>query len=114
MFTSSARAGLALGTILQLVMVIAGHYVAAITLLFAPIGVLISLIAGLVYAARAGRGAATERLRVGALVGGGCALIGIAVSWLLHDVPALILVVGTASSAVSGALGAVIGRLLGK
>jgi hypothetical protein len=114
MFTSSAWVGLALGTILQMAMVIAGHYVAAISLLFAPIGVLVSLVAGLVYAARAGRGAATERLLVGAVVGGGCALIGIAVSWALHDVPALILVVGTASSAVSGALGAAIGRVWGK
>jgi hypothetical protein len=114
MFTSSAWIGLILGTILQLMMVIGGHYVAAIALLFAPIGVVISLIAGLVYAAGAGRGAVTGRMVVGALVGGGCALIGIAVSWLLHDVPALILVVGTASSAVSGALGAAVGWQLAK
>src|ERR1700733_9727299 len=81
MFTSSARFGLALGTALQLAMVGTGHVVVAIAQLFGPLGVLISLLAGLVYAARSGRGVLVERLLVGALVGGFCALIGIVVSW---------------------------------
>ena len=114
MFPSSAWTGFILGTILQLAMVVAGHFVASIALLFAPIGVSISLVAGLVYAARAGRGAWLERLMIGQMIGGVGALIGIAVSWLLGDVEAIILVIGTISSAVTGAIGAAIGRALAK
>jgi hypothetical protein len=114
MLTPSAWAGLVLGIVLQLAMVVAGHFVVAVAELFAPLGVLISLLAGLVYALRAGPGKIVDRLVIGAVVGGGCALIGIAVSFLLGDVPALILVIGTASSAVSGAIGGAIGRWLAR
>jgi hypothetical protein len=71
---------------------------------------LISLIAGVIYARAAGstRGPGAA---YGAVAGGVCALIGIAVSFGLGDVPAMILVVGTASSAVTGAIG---GALAGR
>jgi hypothetical protein len=101
----------AVGTILQLAMVIGGHSNKSIAALFAVLGVSISLVAGVVYAVSA-RGGSTSLLAVGGLLAGGlCALIGIVVSYALGDVPALILAVGTASSAVGGAIGGVLGKL---
>ncbi|MEI9994094.1 MAG: hypothetical protein WDM91_05840 [Rhizomicrobium sp.] len=99
------------GTVLQLAMVVAGHFVAFVKMnVFAFGGMAISLAAGFLYGRRASSlgGAALG----GALAGGVCALIGIAVSFALHDVPANILVLGTASSAVTGAVGGAIGRLV--
>ena len=86
-------------------MVISGHYNEFIAQnVFAIGGMSISLIVGAAYGATAApsRGNAAGG---GMLVGGGCALIGIAVSLALGDVPALILLIGTVSSAVTGAIG---------
>jgi hypothetical protein len=97
-----------LGTLLQLVMVVSGHWVEFIKLnVFAVGGMLISALAGVIYArlARVDRKKAAIQ---GAIVGGLCALIGIAVSFFLGDVPANILVLGTLSSAVTGAIGGAI------
>lgn len=52
-------------------------------------------------------------MAVGGLIAGGlCALIGICVSFALGDVTALILVMGTLSSAVAGAIGGWLGRFV--
>jgi hypothetical protein len=92
------------GTVLQLAMVFAGHWSPPVARLFGIVGVLISLVAGVVYA-RLARPAAGAGAAGGFVAGGVCALVGIAVSFALGDVPALILVVGTLSSAVAGAIG---------
>lgn len=99
------------GTVLQLIMVISGHYNEFIAQnVFAIGGMTISLLAGAGYGAGAtSRGAAAGG---GAIVGGACALLGILVSVLLGDVPALVLAVGTISSTVSGAIGGLIGSFL--
>jgi hypothetical protein len=97
-----------LGTLLQLVMVLSGHWVEFIKLnVFAVGGMLISALAGVVYA-RLARVDRRKSAIQGAIVGGLCALIGIAVSFFLGDVPANILVLGTLSSAVTGAIGGAI------
>ena len=98
------------GTVLQLAMVIAGHTNASIAQMFAVGGMGISLVAGVVYAKLAGAGSAGSYAVGGMIAGGVCALIGICVSYLLGDVPAFILAVGTLSSAVTGALGGWLGR----
>lgn len=94
----------AIGTVLQLGMVIAGHWVPWIKENgFAIGGVLISALAGALYARRSGR----DRMgsaQGGLLAGGISALLGILVSFALGDVPALILAVGTASSAGAGGI----------
>ncbi len=100
-----------IGTVLQLAMVIVGHFVPAVAALFAPIGILLSLIAGLLYA-RAVKGSWSDSTLGGAIAGGVCALIGIAVSCLLGDVVPIILVIGTLSSVVGGVVGGAIGKLL--
>lgn len=99
---------IAVGTVAQLAMVLVGHEVEAVAALFGPVGVLISLLVGLFWARGSAEGW-SHGAGGGAVVGGACALLGIAVSWLLGDVTASILAFGTASSAVTGALGGLMG-----
>lgn len=94
-------------------MVIGGHFVPAVANLFAVVGILISLVAGLLYA-RAARGGWADSLLGGAVAGALCALIGIAMSWAMGDVEAIILVLGTLSSAVGGAIGGAVGKVLAR
>jgi hypothetical protein len=99
------------GTVLQLAMVLAGHSNTSIAALFAPGGMGISLVAGVIYAAQARGGSVGSAALGGFLAGGLCALVGIAVSYALGDVTAQILALGTLSSAVTGAIGGLLGRL---
>jgi hypothetical protein len=102
----------AIGTVVQLLMVISGHSNHTVSNLFAVIGVTISLLAGLRYS-RIVRGGTLAGGALGGLLAGGiCALIGIAVSYSLGDVPANILLLGTASSAATGAIGGTIGQMV--
>jgi hypothetical protein len=100
----------ALTTLLQLPMVVTGHYSPGIADLFAVGGTAISGLGGLAYGltARPGGGGAGG----GAIVGGAAAFLGILVSWLLGDVPPGVLAFGTAASAVAGALGGALGGVL--
>ena len=111
MSSSSASAAVknatVIGTILQLAMVLSGHYVEIVRLYFGLGGMAISLLAGVICARDAGVSRAQSAL-YGALAGGLCALIGIAVSRFLGDVPTGILFVGTLGSAVTGAIGGAI------
>ena len=101
------------GTALQLVMVISGHYNAFIAEnVFAIGGMTISLLAGAAYGLTAASSRA-DGARGGLLVGGGSALLGIIVSVALGDVPVFILAVGTLSSAVTGAIGGFVASMAG-
>jgi len=100
---------LAVGTVLQLLMVITGHYVTAVANLFGPLGMAISLAAGLFWA-RDAAGSYGGAAGGGAVLGGACALLGILVSLALGDVSATILALGTISSGVTGAVGGLVGR----
>lgn len=100
------------GVAAQLTMVIAGHYVTFVKdNVFAIGGMLISLLAGLLFArlAHAGWG---PSLTGGLIAGAVCALLGIAVSVGLKDSAAMILVIGTCGSAVAGLIGGAAGKLL--
>jgi hypothetical protein len=114
----AGRQGLALvkstavGTILQLILVAAGHFTPSVARLFAQGGMGISGVAGLLYAVWGGKASAGGAAGGGAVAGGACALIGILISHLLGDVPATIIGVGTAGSAVTGAIGGMLGRVL--
>jgi hypothetical protein len=97
-----------IGTVLQLTMVVGGHYDARVARLFAVLGLLISLAAGFFFARRAGIG------RTGSILGGlgsgaVCALIAIVESFVLGDVPVWVVLFGTGGSAVTGALGGWLG-----
>jgi hypothetical protein len=98
-----------IGSIAQIAMVVAGHYVPAVAENFAIVGMGLSALAGWM----ATRGQALglgAGARQGAAAGGICAAIGLAVSVALGDVPASLLALGTGSSAVTGAIGGVFGR----
>lgn len=99
------------GTLLQLAMVLAGHGVPAIAALFAPLGMAISFVAGWMTAAWESRRGSAAAGR-GALAGGACALLGILVSFALGDVGPMILLAGTLSSTITGALGGLAGGAL--
>lgn len=101
-----------LGTVLQVAMVVAGHTNKSIAGLFAVGGMGFSLIAGVAYAKFAGGGPASSLAAGGAVAGGVCAVIGIFCSYLYGDVPASLLLLGTVSSVVTGALGGWIGRFI--
>ncbi len=101
------------GTLTQIGMVVAGHYVPFIKdNLFAIGGMVISLLFGAAWAmtCSTSRG---DGAGGGAIVGGVCAVIGIAVSVFLGDTPAMVLSFGTLSSAATGALGGLLGFRLG-
>ena len=99
------------GTVLQVAMVVAGHTSPTIAGLFAVGGMGLSLLAGVIYA-RLARPATKGSAAIGGLAAGAiCAFLGILVSYLLGDVPASLLALGTLSSAVTGAIGGVIGAL---
>ncbi len=111
--SGALRRATLIGTVLQVAMVVSGHYAPAIAELFPVLGMTISLIAGLLYAMRA-RGATIGNAALGGMLAGGiCALIGILISFGLGDVEALVIALGTVSSAVSGAIGGMIARWVG-
>ena len=100
-----------IGTLLQVAMVVAGHSSPAIKGLFAVGGMGLSLVAGVLYA-RLARASAKGNATVGGLAAGAiCAFPGILVSYLLGDVPASLLALGTLSSAATGAIGGLLGAL---
>jgi hypothetical protein len=92
-------------------MVLSGHFVPAIAAQFAIVGMLISLVAGVLYA-RAARGGWGDSVIGGLIAGGVCAFLGILISYLLQDVTVDILWMGTAGSAVAGLVGGAIGKLV--
>lgn len=98
------------GLVLQVLMVLTGHYLPAVKALFAGGGMGLSLVAGVLFAERA-RASWAADLGGGAVAGGICALIGIAVSVALGDVPPGLLVIGTAFSVVTGLVGGGLGKM---
>lgn len=103
-----------IGTVLQLAMVLAGHFVPAIKDQFAVGGMSISAVAGLLYSLWTPGASALDAVKGGAVAGGGSAFLGILVSTLLKDVPASVLGFGTAGSAVTGIVGGLLGRFIKK
>lgn len=97
------------GTVLQVVMVVIGHFNEFVkNNVFALGGMGISLLAGLLYARAAAR-CAGSAMKGGAAVGGVCAVLGVLVSMALGDTQAMVLVIAAVSSAVTGLIGGLIG-----
>jgi hypothetical protein len=100
-----------IGTVLQLGLTISGHYDASIKNMFGILGMFLSLVAGFVF----GRIAGSARMGIvivgGAFAGALCALIAILESYILRDVPAWVIAFGPFSSAITGGLGGILGRL---
>ena len=106
---NSLRSATLIGTVLQVAMVIVGHYIPYVALhVFMFGGMAISAVAGLLCARDAGGYAGA--VLGGAIAGGVCALIGIALSVTLGDTQAIILALGSISSAVTGSIGGLAGQ----
>jgi hypothetical protein len=100
-----------IGTVLQLAMVVAGHYDIRVANLFAALGMFLSAVAGYL-AGRWSAGLGKAGAAVSGLVAGAaCAFIGILESFYLGDVTASVITFGTAGSGVAGAIGGVLGRI---
>jgi hypothetical protein len=99
------------GTILQLAMVIAGHYIPTVKQCFGICGMLISMVAGFMF----GRARSVDDRKLatigGFAAGAVCALLGILESYWLKDVEAWLIVVGSIGSGLTGALGGFLGKL---
>lgn len=106
----------AIGTVAQLAMVVAGHTNPAVAATYAVGGMGFSLLAGIIYAwlARANASTLGALASGGALAGGICAFLGILVSRILGDVPTSLLLLGTISSVVTGAIGGALGKLFAR
>ncbi len=100
-----------IGTALQLVLAILGHYDARVARWFAAMGMFLSLVAGFLFGRWSGALGKGGAAGGGAVAGAVCAVIGILESYFLKDVPAWVIAFGPASSAVTGALGGFLGRL---
>lgn len=112
MNTNSLLIATGIGLAAQLMMVIAGHYSAFVkNHLFAVGGMGISLAAGAIYGWRAAE-AWGPSLLGGLTAGGICAVLGLAVSVALKDVPPVILTFGTLASAMTGLIGGALGKWL--
>jgi hypothetical protein len=101
----------AIGTVLQLVMVSIGHTNPGVASLFAPIGIGISFVAGVLYAVLSTEVILRDNVVGGLIAGAVCGFIGIAVSLAMHDVAAAVLIYGTLTSGIGGAVGGGVGRL---
>ena len=110
--TRSQVGPMLIGTGLQLVMVLAGHYSPGVAQFFPAGGMAISAVAGALAALGSRPASLGSAAGSGAVAGGVCAFVGILVSYFLGDVPAAVLGFGTVSSAVTGAIGGLVGKVL--
>jgi hypothetical protein len=101
---------LVIGTVLQVAMVVAGHFGRDIQNFYMWGGLGFSLVAGIIYG-RLSLGAWLPALLLGGVAGAVCGLIGIFISYILGDVPAELMLFGTIGSLVSGAFGGAVGKL---
>jgi hypothetical protein len=102
------------GTILQVLMVVSGHFSPAIAGLFPIVGTGLGGIAGALAGLWGTDRGAARAAGEGLLAGGSGALIGTIISHLLGDVPTSIIAIGTGASAGAGALGGVLGRMIAR
>jgi hypothetical protein len=107
----AVQRALTVGTLLQATLAVLGHYSPWIVLnAFWFGGMMISATVGYLYAQDVGPGY-TRGTMVGAFVGGGCALVGFAVSVALGDIGPHEYWVRTAVSILTGAVGGPFGQM---
>ncbi len=102
-----------IGTILQVLMVVAGHFMPQVAQLFPVVGTGLGGLTGLLFG-MFNKGAAGGALAGGGAAAGGIAgLIGSVISMAMGDVPGATVGIATGSTAVAGAIGGFLGKLLG-
>ncbi len=103
----------AMGTLLQVLMVVAGHFMPQVAQLFPVVGTGLGGLTGLLFGLFS-KGTAGGALAGGAAASGGIAgLLGSTVSMALGDATAATIGIATASTAVAGAIGGFLGKILG-
>lgn len=104
------------GTVLQVLMVVVGHYVPSLQQagLFPIGGTLIGLVTGLLAGRGMPGGANAEVARAGGIAGGVAGALGSLVSTALGDVPLANIAIAGGSTVVTGAIGGVLSRVLGR
>ncbi len=102
-----------IGTVLQVLMVVAGHFMPQLAQLFPVLGTGLGGVTGLLFGLF-NKGATGGSLAGGGAVAGGLAgLLGSAVSMAMGDVPGATVGIATGSTAVAGAIGGFLGKFLG-
>ena len=101
------------GIVLQVIMVVVGHYVPSVANLFPVAGTGIGGIAGLLNGLWSGNASQQAAAGGGAVAGGAGGALGTLLSHVLGDVPTSTIAVGTGSTAVAGIIGGLIGKFLG-
>lgn len=97
-----------LGSVLQIAMVVTGHFVEPVAALFPVIGTGISLVVGLLFGAK-GATALGNSAWGGALAGALCSVPGVAVSVGLGDVGPEVFGIAAGAGVVAGAIGGLAG-----
>ena len=97
------------GAVLQVGMVVSGHFSAPIANLYAVGGTGIAAAAGLLYGFRAGAVSSRSAALGGGLAGVASALLAFIVAYLLGDVPAAVLGPAAIGAALVGMLGGLLG-----
>jgi hypothetical protein len=92
-------------------MAVAGHFSVSVADLFAGLGSGIAALSGLLFGVLRGPGPRWPVAWGGAIVGAAAALLALLVSYLLGDVPAGAVRLGTTGAALAGSLGALLGNL---
>jgi hypothetical protein len=99
------------GIILQLTLVVIGHYVGWVRdNAYEFGGMMIAGVAGLLYARDFAKGYAKGALG-GAIVGGACGVIGLCAANILGDVPLIALAIGSVIVVLVGAIGGLFGQM---
>src|SRR6478609_5168896 len=106
---------LIVGTIVQLLMIAVGHFSPGLMggNFFPIFGTSIGAATGVMYGLWAKGASAGQAAMGGALAGGVAGVLGAAASAALGDVPGSTVGIAGVSTLVSGALGAVVGRIIG-
>lgn len=98
------------GTLLQVAMVVLGHFVPAIAQGFAIVGTALGAVTGFLFAKWGGRATRMGSATGGALAGGVAGLLGSIVSAAMGDVDVRTVGIATISTVVAGLLGGAVGH----
>lgn len=98
------------GTLLQVIMVVVGHFVPAVASSFPVVGTGIGAVTGYLFSKWGGRPTRMASASGGALAGGVAGMLGTVLSAALGDVPMSTIGVATISTVVAGVLGGAVGH----